>query len=55
MLVLFFFVPAGGGLSLCTRFQEITGLLRAWSGGDETALVRLAERVYPELRMIAPR
>ena len=50
-----FFVPAGGGLSISTRPQEITGLLRAWRGGDEAALARLAERVYPELRMIARR
>ena len=48
-------MPAGGGLSISTRPQEITGLLRAWSGGDEAALARLAERVYPELRMIARR
>jgi RNA polymerase sigma factor (TIGR02999 family) len=34
---------------------EITGLLKAWSSGDETALGRLAERVYPELRLIARR
>jgi RNA polymerase sigma factor (TIGR02999 family) len=30
-------------------------LLRAWSGGDEAALGRLAERVYPELRLMARR
>ena len=34
---------------------EITTLLRAWSGGDEAALGRLAERVYPELRLMARR
>ena len=34
---------------------EITGLLKAWSGGDEVALARLAERVYPELRHMARR
>ena len=34
---------------------EITNLLRAWSGGDEAALDRLAERVYPELRRMAHR
>ena len=33
----------------------ITALLRAWSGGDEAALSRLAEQVYPELRRIARR
>lgn len=37
------------------RTQEITGLLRAWGSGDEAALVRLAERVYPELRLMARR
>jgi RNA polymerase sigma factor (TIGR02999 family) len=34
---------------------EVTGLLRAWSSGDESALARLVERVYPELRDIARR
>jgi RNA polymerase sigma factor (TIGR02999 family) len=34
---------------------EITGLLRAWSGGDPAALDRLAEQVYGELRVIARR
>ena len=34
---------------------EITILLRAWSGGDEAALGRLAEHVYPELRLMARR
>jgi RNA polymerase sigma factor (TIGR02999 family) len=34
---------------------EITGLLRAWSGGDQAALGRLADRVYPELRRMARR
>jgi RNA polymerase sigma factor (TIGR02999 family) len=29
--------------------------LKAWSSGDETALDRLAEQVYPELRRIARR
>jgi RNA polymerase sigma factor (TIGR02999 family) len=32
---------------------EITGLLRAWSSGDPAALGRLAERVYPELCLMA--
>ncbi len=35
--------------------EEVTHLLKAWTGGDETALGRLAERVYPELRLIARR
>jgi RNA polymerase sigma factor (TIGR02999 family) len=30
-------------------------LLKAWSGGDKAALDRLAERVYPELRLMARR
>jgi RNA polymerase sigma factor (TIGR02999 family) len=35
--------------------SEITGLLRAWSGGDEDALARIVALVYPELRDIARR
>ena len=34
---------------------EITNLLRAWSGGDQAALDRLAQHVYPELRRMARR
>lgn len=34
---------------------EVTNLLRAWSGGDQAALDRLAERVYPALRRLARR
>jgi len=34
---------------------EITKLLKAWSGGDPAALARLAEHVYPELRLMARR
>lgn len=34
---------------------DITSLLLAWSEGDESALQRLAERVYPELRQMARR
>lgn len=34
---------------------EITGLLRAWSGGDRDALERILALVYPELRKIAQR
>jgi RNA polymerase sigma factor (TIGR02999 family) len=33
--------------------SEVTGLLRAWSGGDEDALARIVKLVYPELRNIA--
>jgi RNA polymerase sigma-70 factor, ECF subfamily len=34
---------------------EITGLLRAWTGGDREALERILAAVYPELRRIAQR
>jgi RNA polymerase sigma factor (TIGR02999 family) len=43
------------GLSSGASSAEITGLLKAWSGGDEAALARLAEQVYPELRLMARR
>lgn len=42
-------------MSTSQASAEITGLLRAWSGGDQAALARLAERVYPELRLMARR
>jgi RNA polymerase sigma factor (TIGR02999 family) len=48
-------VPIGGGLSIHAPSGEITELLRAWSGGDEDALERLAKQVYPELRLMARR
>ena len=35
--------------------EDITRLLHDWSGGDATALPRLVEIVYPELRSIAAR
>ena len=35
------------------RSAEITGLLRAWGGGDVPALERLTELVYQELRRMA--
>jgi RNA polymerase sigma factor (TIGR02999 family) len=38
-----------------TSSPEITTLLKAWSNGDEAALARLAEHVYPELRLMARR
>ncbi len=38
-----------------TRSVEVTGLLKAWSGGDPAALERLADQVYNELRRIARR
>ena len=37
------------------RTDEITCLLKAWGSGDEAALGRLAEHVYPELRRMARR
>jgi RNA polymerase sigma factor (TIGR02999 family) len=33
--------------------SEVTGLLRAWSAGDQDALARIVNLVYPELRDIA--
>ncbi len=38
-----------------TSSAEVTSLLKAWSSGDQAALARLAERVYPELRLMARR
>lgn len=35
--------------------SETTQLLRAWAGGDRTALEQLTPRVYDELRRIAAR
>jgi len=37
------------------RSEEITGLLKAWGGGDTAALDRLTELVYQELRRMARR
>ncbi len=48
------FFPAGGP-SIDPRSVEITNLLKAWGSGDNAALERLAERVYPELRLMARR
>jgi len=45
----------GGRLAIGGSSAEITTLLKAWSSGDEAALDRLAERVYPELRLMARR
>jgi RNA polymerase sigma factor (TIGR02999 family) len=42
-------------LSNDARAEEITALLKAWGSGEEAALARLAERVYPELRLMARR
>src|SRR5580700_2077449 len=41
--------------SVPPRSEEITDLLKAWSGGDQDALDRLAEQVYGELRLMARR
>jgi RNA polymerase sigma factor (TIGR02999 family) len=35
--------------------SEVTGLLRSWSAGDDGALGRIVEILYPELRDIARR
>ena len=43
------------GRSIEERTSEVTNLLRAWSNGDEAALARMAEHVYPELRLMARR
>jgi len=42
-------------LACDTSSAEITCLLKAWSSGDQAALAQLAERVYPELRLMARR
>jgi DNA-directed RNA polymerase specialized sigma24 family protein len=42
-------------LSSGASSAEITSLLKAWSSGDDAALARLAEQVYPELRLMARR
>ncbi len=48
-------MPRGNGRSIDARTAEITNLLRAWGSGDEAALARLTEHVYPELRLMARR
>ena len=35
--------------------QEVTGLLQAWSNGDESALEKLTPLIYAELRTLAHR
>lgn len=42
-------------MSIGASSAELTSLLKAWSGGDQAALAQLAERVYPELRLMARR
>jgi RNA polymerase sigma factor (TIGR02999 family) len=53
--VWYIFCLGKSALSIDGSSAEITALLKAWSGGDEAALGRLAERVYPELRRMARR
>ena len=48
-------MPGAKGAAKGGPSSEITTLLKAWSGGDEAALERLAEKVYPELRLMARR
>jgi RNA polymerase sigma factor (TIGR02999 family) len=55
VLLVYFLSPRGDGLSIDARSGEITNLLKAWGSGDEAALGRLAEHVYPELRLMARR
>jgi RNA polymerase sigma factor (TIGR02999 family) len=43
------------GAAIDPRTEEITFLLKAWGGGDEAALARLTEHVYPELHLMARR
>ena len=50
-----FFAHRENGLSIDARTAEITTLLKAWGSGDEAALARLTESVYPELRLMARR
>ena len=52
----YFFVPNERNGPLGEESSgEVTHLLRAWNRGDQAALDRLAERVYPELRRMARR
>jgi len=44
-----------GTVTVLARSVEVTGLLKAWRGGDQAALERLADQVYNELRRIARR
>ena len=53
--LVYFLYPGENGLPSVTSSSEITGLLKAWSCGDQAALARLTEQVYPELRVMAQR
>jgi RNA polymerase sigma factor (TIGR02999 family) len=52
---IFFCTHSENWAPIDARFAEITGLLKAWGGGDDAALGLLAEYVYPELRLMARR
>ena len=41
-------------MALASR-EEVTGLLRAWSDGDQAALEKLMPLVYAELHRLAKR
>ena len=51
----YFLKSRGSGRSIDARTAEITDLLKAWGGGDEAALARLTEHVYPEMLLMARR
>jgi RNA polymerase sigma factor (TIGR02999 family) len=51
----YFSQPTEHGPFIDARTEQITCLLKAWASGDEAALGRLAEHVYPELRRMARR
>jgi len=55
VLIYFFNTHGENGLTIDARTAEITFLLKAWGNGDESALDRLTEHVYPELRLLARR
>src|SRR5262249_20571805 len=54
-VLVYFYKPTENRPSIDARTEEITCLLKAWGSGDEAALGRLAEHVYPELRRMARR
>ena len=54
-LLVYSFAHRENGISIDAPSEDITNLLKAWSGGDPAALERLAEHVYPELRLMARR
>ncbi len=48
-------LQVGSGARVIDAMTDVTGLLKAWSRGDEAALGELTERVYAELHRIAHR